>query len=241
MKMCKKVKAFYRKHLKYPNEDNFDPEFQKLLQIMYFLGWFQPKLTKKRILYGVFTFFFLILTHLIGIMWNFVAAYTESSIIVFVNLAIGPFDIILVSQVFLFAFKSKKVIGHIQDLHFMHDCNDKNSTKLLNFSRIRKVYKFSMIVLASLLSFLGLKLSISDDLAIGPFYYFLMLINILHGYSLSFVIMSHDLLTIFCLMRLEEKLNLITFHLRISLDIEFCQAEVRNIKTCSCHQSRITE
>jgi hypothetical protein len=235
LEMCTRVNDFYRKHLKYPKENNFDPEFQQILQIMYFLGWYQPKSTKWRIVYGLCTFFFLILTHLIGVTWNAVAAYSSGNLIIaLVNLAVGPFDIILVFQVFLFAFKSKKLISHIRDLHLMHN----GDAKLLSCSRIGKTYKFSVIVLAS---FFGLKLSISDDEAIGPFYYFLLLINILHGLSLIFVIISHDLLTIFCMMRLEKKLNLLTYDLRRSMDIKFPQAEKRAIKKCFIYQSKIIE
>jgi hypothetical protein len=239
MKMCKRVKAFYRKHLKYPNEDNFDPEFQKILQTMYFFGWFQPKPTKTRILYGVCTFFFLILTHFIGVLIEALAVYTENSIRALVNLAILPFNIALVSQVFLFAFNSKKVIIRIRELHLMKD--KKWSIEFLkrNCLRIGKLYKVSMIVLISLIYFFGQKLSIYDDLAIGPFYYFVILINILRGYCLTLVIISHDLLTIFCLMRLEENVNLLTYNLRRSLDGKLLQAGKRNIKKCSSHRLKI--
>jgi hypothetical protein len=221
VRLCTRVNDFYRKHLKCPNEDNFDPEFQQLLQIMYFLGWYQPKPTKKRIVYGICTFFFLILVDFIGVLWNAVAAYSSGNLIIaLVNLAIGPFYINLVSQVFLFAFKSKKVISYIQDLHFMHDCDDEESIEVLrkNCSRIGNLYKFSMIVLASLIYFVGLKLSISEELAIGPFYYFFILINFGRVYCLALVIISHDLLPIFCMMRLEENLNLLTNDLRRSMD-----------------------
>lgn len=218
---------FYERHFKCPNQDHLDDDFQKLLQVFYVFGFFQPeKWTKWRSLYGFFMFTFVFLTFMIGSVSNFVTEIKQDHLsIAFLNISGFFFILPMAILTFWFVWNQKNFMKLVKDLHEMH--NSKNEAlmdvvrkKSLKLGKFYKVFILMNVLLLIVLHGTGLKAfklfmqGIYDIFADGPLYPFFLTINLIHMVCLASLLYPCDLLLVLMILRIEANVKFLSYDLK---------------------------
>jgi hypothetical protein len=252
-KLVDKLKCFYRKHLKCPNTERFDTEFHAILQIFYWVGFYQPSPTKSRIGYGVFMFAFLIVLHLMGSLNGATTTWQECNLKqALMNIMAFCFVAPLSTLVLSFATNKTKFVDMIRELNGMHEYDHEESVDILrkNCLKMVKIYKAFAIALCTAITvayFLELKTfrlimpSIYDLLANGIFHEILLSVNLIHAYLLDILLVACDLLPILCYIRAEYNVKFLCHDLRHCTDSGLVRVNQRNIDACAKYHAAIIE
>lgn len=253
MSIVKSVKQFYNTYFKCPNDDKFDEDFQQILQIFYFLGFYHPKSSKLRTAYGAFMFFFVLQTHVLGNLKDIYIASgpneknMNKALICAISLS---FVISLKIQIISFVSRQKEIIGMIRGLHLMHDPDNEDSMKVYRrkCSKLVKLHQIIMgwieitLIIFKLFGFDFFILAIPaiyDELAREYFFNFLMILNILQFTGILMLYNAGDLLHVLCMIRAEANLEFLNKKLRHCTDSDNLQENEKKLIACIKHHCSI--
>lgn len=244
MKIVKALKQFYQLHLEFPNEEKFDGDFQQLLQIFYFFGFYQPTPSKKRVIYGALTFTILVLTTILGPINNAVKAYYVGDMaLVLASCLLISYMVSYAIQIALFSFNQKHIIGIIKEFHLMHEADgekviQKLGTKCMVMTKCYNLFLYVAGLSYVVFKFFGLnpyKLiipAIYDEVAVGYFYYVLSCVNVAHIVCLMPILTACDLLHIICIVRIEAHLKLLCRKVRCCAEDNDLEKSERELVAC---------
>lgn len=253
MEIVKRMKQFYINHIKCPNEDNFDDEFQTVLQIFYIFGFYQPNPSKLRKAYGLFMFFFVLQTHVMGnlkdiyIALGFESNNMNKALICAISLS---FATSLKTQIMSFVGNQKEIISTIREFHLMHEQDDEDSMKIYR-RKSSQLVKFHQIIMGSIeITLFIFKLfgfdffilvfpAMYDELARKCFYNFLLILNMIQFTGILMLYNAGDLLHILCMIRVEANLEFLNKKLRRCTDSKNLQENERSLIACVKHHCRI--
>lgn len=247
-----KLVKFYVDNLKCKIDGQVDDEFGILVQILYFFGFIggfnQPKHTRKRAIYGVFTYIVVVLTFLLGIARTLIEALTEDnlglSMVMGVTLVFIVPNAIQIFKILREPSSITSLITGLNDVHKRQDMSfthDEMETTSKNCANIAKAYRIVLYIIATLniiikVSGHGIFVltfsAIYDVLARGYFYYFWILFNALHGYAYVTLILLFDLLPVFGMIRLAMNVKLLSNEIRKSTDSFDFKVNERNLIAC---------
>jgi hypothetical protein len=252
-KLVNKLKNFYQKYLKCPNEHCLDADFHAILQTFYWFGFYKPSPTKTRIGYGVLMFVFLFVTYLMGAANGAATALHDVKL----NLAlINVMAFCIVSSVATLVLSlvssQKRFIDMIRDLNGMHEYDHEEAVDVLRKKNLKmvKIYRTFMIAVVSAATgfhLLGLNLfrlfmpSIYDLLATGALYEILLTVNSIHMYSAILVAVACDLLPILSFIRTKYNVKFLCHDLRHCTDSGLVRDNQRNIDACAKYHAAIIE
>lgn len=250
-----KLKGFYLTHIKYPNEDNVDDDFQKILQIFYIFGFYQPKPSKGRSAYGALMFSFIMLSHIFGNFKDIFISLTgveqernlNKALICAISLT---FAIPLKVQIISFARHPTQVIEMIRNLNFMHSREYEDS---MNFYRklCLRLVKFHKYIMASIeFTLITFKLigfdffilaipALYDELACGSFYNLFLFLNVINFTGILMLYNGCDLLHVLCMIRAEANLDFLGKKLRCCADSKDLRENESNLIECVEYHSMI--
>lgn len=251
MKIWKQLKQCYYNFFQCPNEDNFDEDFQKVLQTFYFFGFYRPKNIKERVFYGAFMFTVLLLTCIFGnlnyLVKTFIAdepntiAFSSGFLLV---LSLLSYLASFATQIILFACNQDRVIQMINEFHLMHEASDQgiiDDRKRKCLLMIRLYNLFLVVGGTTWVVFKVLGLSpykllmpaIYDELAVGYFSYGLLLLtNLIHLFCIIQIMVSCDLLHVICIIRAEANLKILCDKLRCCTNDTDLNKNERNLIGC---------
>lgn len=243
---------FYSKHLKCPNVRNIDLEFQQILQILYFFGWYQPQPTKLRTAYGVFNLCFIPLSYFLGAFCDAIAAHKAEKVFqTIINLAF-VFNIVpLLVGITVIALNPVNLTELIKSLHQLHEFDDNEEMKAFSNKccKLVKCYKFFLlaaIFLCFIMPSLGFEFfvlfspAIYDRLAVGLFYYPLLVLNSIHLTEIVFALIICDMLPILCIMRIVKNKQLLAYDFLHCTDDDEQKNEA-NVDAAGLYDSTIRE
>lgn len=240
VKIVKMLRNFYRAHLRCPNLEQFDEDIYENLQIYYLFGWYQPKPSVGRVIYGVFNFGFILVTIFLGALKNAIEEKSAGNLDkMMFNIVAAVFMVGVMTQVLLVAFNKSKLLKMLKEFKKLHANDDEEVMKTCrnNNLRLEKFHSRFTIIAASCC--IGLKLiganlfvlvipAIYSELAKGSNYYPLLVFNIIHLFSLTKVLTACDCIYIVCMIRLVKCYNYLCEKLRHCTDsysFRECQRE----------------
>lgn len=247
------AKKLWVSYFEYPNEEKFDEEFKRLLEILYWVGFHQPKTTRKRIAYGVVMFVFLILSILLGNIKDFIEDFRDekmsAALIIVVILAhMSSMNV----QMITIVLKKSSVHDLIKQLHNMHEFEDEEAIAAVRLSSLRmiKTYKLFLLTGASVLS--GLRMAglgsfklvlptLYDVLADGFLFSLLMLVNIIHLWLYALLFLPADLLHILGMIRVEANTKFLCEKLEACTSGEDFEENEKNLIACVRYHLAIIE
>jgi hypothetical protein len=226
------LKTVYEEYLKYPNDEEFDPEFTQLLQILYMFGWYHPeKPSKWRIAYGVFVFVFTLVSSFVGFARYSGSAIYKGDLPKGLFLAAAALSLIaFMMQVVFYAFKSKKLDNHIRKLHLRREYYDDDSNmegfsqKCSRNVKIYKYFVFSTAIIATIFPLVGFNIfpliypTFYDDLAVGFLYYPLTFTSAIALYVAAATVVACDMIPILCLLRIIKNQQILASQIRHCAD-----------------------
>lgn len=248
-----KFKKFFISHLLCTNENKFDEEFQHLLQIAYLFGFYQPKPSKGRMVYGVFMLFFILVSVVLGSIKDGILSHREGNLgKTVMNVAIAIYSSTFAIQGFKIAFCSSRLTNMVKEFHSMHEWTDEDSLQfyrkrclwLLKFYSVLTITCMTVLVVAKLFGFNTFTLfipAIYDSLAVGPFYYFFLCVNFIQGYCFAIAAVSFDLLHIFCVVRAEANLKFLNNSLKSCTDSGNLKRNEKDLIACVKYHWAIIE
>lgn len=253
MVLFQRLLKFYKENLKYPNTENFDEEFQELLQIFFFFGYYQPKHTKKRIIYGVTTFIVIVMTFVVGCFKDATIRLREHHMsTAMMATVLGFFALSLPIQILSVALNHENIMKMIKGFHTMHEFGEEEQMKefkqrcrkILRFYRgltsfdsislsILSFFKFGIVILAMPVAY--------DVLVTERLFYIFVLVSSVHLYLLSFIFVASDLLHIFCMVRAQANMSILSRKLRNCADSNDSYENETNLIACIKHHIAIIE
>lgn len=253
MNIVKRVKQFYHSYIKCPNDDKFDEDFQQILQIFYFFGFYHPKSSKLQTVYGAFMFFFVLQTHVLGNLKDIYIASglddknMNKALICAISLS---FAMSLKIQIISFVSRQKEIIGMIRGFHLMHEQDNEDSMKIYR-QKCSKLVKLHKIIMGSIeITLIIFKLfgfdffilaipAIYDELAREYYFNFLLILNILQFTGILMLYNAGDLLHILCMIRAEANLEFLNKKLCHCTDSDNLQENEKSLVACIKHHCRI--
>lgn len=216
--ILRKVKKALSSYFICSNEDKFDDDFLRVLQIYFLFGFYHPTWSKNRIIYGTFMFIFICITVVLGGLKSIFDSWANRSMRqLLLDVPITVYTVLFIAQLVTFIAKQGQIIDFLKVLH------ESNNEQLIQSYREKcsKLVKFYTIFLQIAVSsvvtfyFSGFKIftfpipALYDELANGDFFYLLLVINIIQYYSATTCFVPSDLLHVLCIVRVGANLELL--------------------------------
>jgi hypothetical protein len=249
--IVEKVKKFYGKYLKYENRLRFDPEFKLMMEILYCFGWYHPKPTKHRKAYGVFMFCFVLLSYFLGCISYTISGFKNDDLNTgFLSLCTSFITLAMMVLVATLALNPTQLTDHLEELKMQHEFYNDDKIKGLSQKCCRLAKGYACLIMIFALVVCVVKASgfnmfkliipaIYDHLAIGFFYYPVMLINQVHSVLLGAVVVLCDILPIFCIARIEKNMQFLANEIRNSTNSDRLEENEYELKACKRYHQEI--
>lgn len=251
-KFVEKCRKISKNFFQCPN-NKFDEEFKQIFQYFYFFGFYQPTPSRSRILLGIFSLSFVLLSYILAVLENGIASWKEGNINkISVFFSIIVINVPFLTQLIFFAWNQNKFIVMVKTLQSLHEYRNKDTVQNLS-KKLLKMMKFYlyglflvlMVLLVSKLAGYGtFKLLLPvlyDRFADGLGFFFLLPLNIFHYICAAYLLAICDLFSIFCMMRLEANLKFLSYDLRHCTDSLDQKENEKNLTACVKYHQAINE
>lgn len=259
MKIVKKLKAFYEAYLECPNDMRFDTEIHLILKYLHYFGFYIPKPTVKRKIYGVVMFILSIVTVLLGCgkeLWKGIHEKDMAKSLIYVMQGFIVSSMMI--QILSLMKNREELESLIESLHTKSanldeidfDKIDAMRTLRKNCLRIVKGYTYLLIIyipVQMMMRILSMKLiklimvAVYDELANGFLFFIFLAINFVHTVCFILTLVACDLLHILLMIRIEAKIKFLCHDLRQCTDNESIRDNAEELKLSVAYHNEIIE
>lgn len=238
----------------FPSENYlFDEDFRELLEIYYFLGFYRPKRSISRDIYGIISFLLVVLSFLLGMikeaLESIYQGHLQRSLFCVASMCL---NISIPTQIITFVVNEFAIIEMIKAIQSIHDEQDEKALeyyrkKCRQLVKFYKVYcNIALVFLVSLYLcgykiFMFLLPAIYDNFAEGWLFYPLLITNILQIYFIALCLLVSDLIHILCMIRTGAYFGILSERLRRCTDSDELSENEKKLNACVKYHQRIIE
>lgn len=248
-----KVLKFFSAVFVYPNEENFDEDFQQILRLFYFFGWFRPIPSSTRKIIGYLVIVFVYLTFLLGAFRDVVAAFYQGKMQQsLISIAASGILITLTTQTFIFAKNQTFIMSLIKTFHTIHKGEDETPLEAYRktCSKVARTYRTYLQVLwivVMVLYFFGFKCfklslpCVYDVYAEEKLFTPLLWMSFLQGFIVYTAISGSDTFHVLCMVRIGANFEMLGNKLQHCTDSKDVEENERNLIACIKYHRQIRE
>lgn len=252
-KALKKIREFVSSNLIFSNDEEFDEDFYRLFQISYFLGFYHPKRSIKRIIYGYFVLTIGMTSVVSGLVKDTIESSRESDVHRFVtSISYVAMLTSFMGMTITFINKSSDIFNLTKAFHSMHKGEDekplivyrKKCKQIVRFYLSYLIVAITTIMVAFLFGFKFFKLAaptIIDIYANGFLHEPLVVLSMLQAYIIGLHCVVSDLLHILFMVRAGANFEMLSIKLRNCTTNKDPNLNEKELIACVKYHQRILE